>query len=78
MISAIPACNNATFFHAGDSDVYISRTRSEEEKKLLETGHSFMEIDTRYSSFKTVRKDEGMCTYSGVCSISISAYSGHT
>mmetsp|Transcript_64786 Transcript_64786/g.94888 ORF Transcript_64786/g.94888 Transcript_64786/m.94888 type:complete len:226 (+) Transcript_64786:3-680(+) len=38
--------------------VGVGKEMSEEEKKLLETGHSFMEIDTRYSSFKTVRKDE--------------------
>jgi hypothetical protein len=32
---------------------------SEDEKKLLESGHSFMEIDSRYASFKVVRKEEG-------------------
>ena len=32
---------------------------SEDEKKLLDSGHSFMQIDSRYASFKVVRKDDG-------------------
>ena len=31
---------------------------SDTEKKLLDSGHSFMEIDARYASFKIVRKED--------------------
>ena len=31
---------------------------SDTEKKLLDSGHSFVEIDARYASFKIVRKED--------------------
>ena len=40
--------------------VGVGKELSEEEKRMLESGHSFLEIDSRYSSFKIVRKEDGV------------------
>ena len=39
--------------------VGVGKELSAEELRMLETGHSFLEIDSRYSSFKIVRKEDG-------------------
>jgi hypothetical protein len=38
--------------------VGVGSELSEEEKRLLDSGHSFMEVDSRYSSFKVVPKED--------------------